>query len=118
MRGALWVGVREGLWLGLPAALAFVAMGWSVLWPLGLLWGWGAVAVGRVLRWALVRGALREGSLARAAGLIAVGRQVVVAALAFAGPVIGLPPWAVVGGLLLPILGRWIWTVHLVWSSR
>jgi len=114
MKSALWVGVREGFWLGVPVAV--VLAGWGAQWPLGLVWGWGAVAVGRAVRWALIGVALREGTGPRAAGLIAVGRQALVAGLALAGPALGLPPLALAGGLLLPTLGRWIWTVRLVRS--
>lgn len=111
----MWVGVGEGIGLALPVALGLLVLGWG--WAVGVLWGLAVVAGGRLMRWWLLKVLVREGGRGLAAGLVAVARQALVALLAFGGIALGLPPLAIAGGLLLPTVGRWIWTVRVVRST-
>lgn len=103
--------MAEGLGLALPAAVGLLVLGWP--WSLGLLVGVAAVGVGRLVRWGLVGVLLREGGGGIAAGLAGVARHLLVTILAVGGVLAGLPPLAVAAGLLVPSVGRWIWTVRL-----
>ncbi len=110
-RGGVWVGMGEGLVVAVPVAAGLLAVGgW---WAAGLLWGLAAVAAGRLARWGLLQVVVREGGGGGAAGVAGVARQALVSVLAVGGVMAGLPPLAVAGGLVLPTVGRWIWTVRL-----
>lgn len=113
VRDAVCVGMDEGFGLAALAAVGLLVLGWGWVWPVGLLWGFATVGAGRVVRWGLVVLMLREGGGGLAAGLSAVARQLLVSLLAVGGVLTGLPPLAVAGGLLIPSLGRWCWTVRL-----
>lgn len=108
---AVWLGMGESLGLAFALALALLALGWS--WGVGLLVGFAAVGIGRIVRWCLIALILREGGGGWAAGLSAVARYLLVAFLAVGAILSGLPALAVAGGLLLPTLGRWVWMVRL-----
>lgn len=110
-RQGIWIGMREGSWLALPMALGLLVCGWE--WSVGLLWGFAAVGAGRLVRWGLLTVVLREGQRGFAAGLSGLARQLFIVLFAAGGILAGLPPLAVAGGLLVPTLGRWIWTVRL-----
>lgn len=111
VRQGIWVGMGEGSWLAVPIALGLLVLGWE--WSVGLLWGFAAVGAGRLVRWGLLKVMLRDGQGGFAAGLSGVARQFFIALFAAGGIVAGLPPLAVAGGLLVPTLGRWVWTVRL-----
>lgn len=106
----------EGLAVGVPVAAGLLAVGG--LWTAGLVWGLGAVAAGRLVRWGLLQVAGRGGGGGWSAGLVGAARQVFVSVLAVGGVGAGLPPLAVVGGLLVPTVGRWLWTVRLARAPR
>ncbi|MCX7750481.1 MAG: hypothetical protein N2320_02835 [Candidatus Bipolaricaulota bacterium] len=111
----LWdAGLREAVGLALPLAVGISVLGWT--WPLGVFVGLGAVASGRLLRWGLIAILRREGGGGLAAGLAGTVRHIFVSLLALGGVALGLPPLAVSAGLLLPTLGRLIWTVRVVRS--
>lgn len=103
--------MREGLGLVLIGALAFLLRGWG--WSVGLLVGFAAVGIGRLARWGFVRVLVRDQGSGLAAGLAGFARHVFVSLLAVGGILAGLPALAVAGGLLIPTVGRWIWTVRL-----
>jgi len=111
VRHAIWVGMREGLWVALPTAVGFLALGWE--WAVGLGWGFAAVGAGRLARWGFVMAMLRDGRGGAAAGLSGLARHLFLALFAVGGVVAGLPPLAVAAGLVVPTVGRWIWTVKL-----
>lgn len=111
VREAVWLGMGEGLGLALPLALGFLILGWE--WPVGLLWGFAAVGIGRLVRWNLIALMLREGGGGLAAGLTGVARHLLVSFLTVGGILAGLPALAVAGGLLIPTLGRFFWMVRL-----
>jgi len=111
VRQGIWVGMGESVWLALPVALGLLALGWE--WSVGLLWGLAAVGAGRLVRWGLLTVMRREGGTGITAGLSGFARHLFIALLASGGILAGLPPLAVAGGLLVPTLGRWIWTVRL-----
>jgi len=116
-RQAIWVGIEEGVWLAVPTALGLLALGWE--WSVGLLWGFAAVAGGRLVRWGFLTVIVREGRGGfAAAGLSAVARQFFLVSLSLGGVLAGLPPLAVAGGLLVPTVGRWIWTVRVARTPR
>ncbi len=110
VRRAIWVGMGESLGLALPLALGLLILGWE--WSLGLVWGIAAVGAGRLARWGFVTMLLRDGRGGFAAGLAAIARHLLLSLLAVGGVLAGLPPLAVGGGLLLPTVGRWAWTVR------
>lgn len=107
--------MREGLAVGLPVAVGLLAVG--VWWTAGLVWGLAVVAAGRLVRWGLLQVAGRGGGGGWSAGLAGAARQMLVSMLAVGGVEAGLPPLAVVGGLLVPTVGRWLWTVRLARAS-
>lgn len=110
VRQAIWVGMGEGLGLALPLALGLLVLGWE--WSLGLMWGFAVVGGGRLVRWGFLHVLLREGRGGVAAGLAAVARHLFLFLLAAGGILAGLPPLAVAGGLVIPTVGRWLWTVR------
>ncbi len=110
VRQGIWVGMEEGLWLALPVAVGLFFLGWE--WSVGLGWGIAGVGAGRLVRWGFLKVIVREGR-GRAAALPALARQLFLALFAAGGIVAGLPPLAVAAGLLIPTIGRWIWTVRL-----
>ncbi|QAA76422.1 MAG: hypothetical protein BIP78_0656 [Candidatus Bipolaricaulis sibiricus] len=116
VRQAIWVGMGECVLFAVPIALGLlVALGWG--WSIGLLWGVATVGVGRLVRWGFLSILLREGRNGRAAGGASLARYVLVALLAVGGVLAGLPPLAVAGGLLLPSVGLWCWTVRVARTS-
>lgn len=109
--GALDAGLGEAVVLALPVAGGLALLGWQ--WPVGVLVGLASVVAGRLVRRGLVRVVRREGGGGLAAGLGGTLRHLLVSLLALGGIGLGLPPWAVIAGLLLPTAGRWAWTVRL-----
>jgi hypothetical protein len=99
------------LGLAVATALGLLVLGWE--WSVGLGWGFAAVGAGRLVRWGFLKVLVREGRGGVAAGLSGLARQLFLSLVAVGGILAGLPPLAVAGGLLVPTVGRWIWTVRL-----
>ncbi|MBC7220233.1 hypothetical protein H5T55_01910 [Candidatus Bipolaricaulota bacterium] len=115
LRDAILVGVKEGGLLAAVLAAALLVVGWR--WSLGVVGGMAAVVIGRLAWGHLVAILVWDRGGRVAAAVASLVRQGLAGGLAVGGILVGLPPLAVVGGVLLAVLGRVVGTVNLARAS-
>ncbi len=95
------VGLPEAAVVGaFGAVFLSLFLGWQ--WGIGLLWGMGEIALGRLISWAYypaLKGHTRVGLVV---GFMAGARLLLYGALAALGIALSLEPLGICAGLLLP----------------